>query len=60
MPEVLLDRTGINTFIDEIKPAGMPEHMGMNGKREAGELARRMIWRTARAVSGPPRSETNR
>ena len=39
MPEVLLDGTGIRTFIGEIKTAGMPEHVRMNGKREASDLS---------------------
>ena len=39
MPEVLLDGTGIRTFVGEIKTAGMPEHVGMNRKREASDLS---------------------
>ena len=39
MSMVLLVGTGINTFIGKIKTAGMPEHMGMNRKRETCDLS---------------------
>ena len=39
MAQVLLDRTGINPFVGQIKTTGMPEHMGMNRKREPCDLA---------------------
>jgi hypothetical protein len=39
MPQVVLDRTGINAFISQIKTAGMPQHVRMNRKRKVCDLS---------------------
>ena len=35
---VLLDRTGIDALIGQVKSTGMPEHMRMNRKRQPSDL----------------------
>jgi hypothetical protein len=32
--EILLNGAGINALIGQVKPARMPQHMGMDGKRQ--------------------------
>src|SRR4030095_12312813 len=41
MAQVLLDRTGINPFVGQIKAAGMTQHLRMNRKWEPCDLASR-------------------
>jgi hypothetical protein len=56
MPQVLLDGPGIHAFVGEIKTAGMPEHMGMNRKRQARHLTRSQHNMANRSVGQWPSS----
>ena len=39
MPEPVLDRPGVDAVIGELVAAGMPQHVEMHRKRNAGPLA---------------------
>ena len=60
VPHVGLDRPGVVAIVGELKPRGMPQHVGVDLDAEigfdAGALDQRL---NPGAESGAPRSDTN-
>ena len=61
VPEVVLERPGVMALIGELKPTGVPQHVGMDWERQFGKKSRygRLACALLTAM-GPPRSVTNR